>query len=294
MEKKQTTHHFLMVRPATFGVDDEVIQSTILSEFDAVVDVLRKHGAHVIVAEDTKNPEKPKAIFPAHWMSTHGNDHVILYPLLDKVRRLERRKEVLALLEKSFVVKQYHHFEQYEANNRFLEGTGSIVFDRANKVAYGCTSKQTDATLLAKLCEEIAYQPASFRATDKEGQEIYHTDMMMMVADDFALVCMEAVQDGADELLLKQFLRTTKKHIIPISRDQMYAFAGNMLQISTVDGDNYTIMSETAKKSLSTAQLDEIQKYNPVLAMSIPSIEKYLGGGIRSMLVEIFLTEKNI
>jgi len=292
MENKQNTHHFLMVRPATFEVDSDSIQSSILLEFDTVIDVLRKHGVSVLAVDDTKNPNKPKAIFASHWLSTHANGHVILYPLLEKERRLERSKEILSQLEKEFVVKQYHHLEQYEANNRFLEGTGSIVFDRANKVAYGCTSAQTDATLLDKLCKEIEYQPASFRATDKNEQAVYHTNMMMMVADEFAVVCMEAVQDGADELLLKQLLRTTKKHIINISRDQMYSFAGNMLEISTKDGSKFTLMSDTAKNALSKRQLEQIQSFNPIFTCSIPNIEKFLGGGIRSMLVELFLKRR--
>jgi len=292
MENKQITHNFLMVRPASFEIADEAIQSNILQEFDAAIDVLRKHGVNVLVVEDTKSPSKPNAIFASHWISTHSDGHVITYPLADQERRTERRKDLLSLLEKEFVVKQYHHLEQYEANNRFLEGTGSIVFDRVHKVAYGCTSDQTDATLLMKLCDVLAYQPASFRATDKRERAIYHTNMMMTVSDKFAVVCMEAVQDGADELLLKQFLRTTMKSIINISRDQMYAFAGNMLQISSLDGNKYLLMSENAKKSLSSTQIDQIQSHNPILALSIPSIEKYMGGGIRSMLVEIFLTKK--
>ncbi len=292
MENNQNTPNFLMVRPASFGVGDSATQISILKEFDVVVDVLRKHGLNVLVVDDTQSSPKTKAIFASHWISTHANGHVILYPLLDKERRLERRKEILSQLEKEFVVKQYHHLEQYEANNRFLEGTGSIVFDRTNNVAYGCTSPQTDATLLAKLCEEIEYQPASFRATDMDEQAIYHTDMMMMVADAFAVVCMEAVQDGADELLLKQFLRTTNKQIINISREQMYAFAGNMLEVSAKDGRKFTLMSDTAKNSLSVRQLEQIQSFNPIMACAIPNIEKHLGGGIRSMLVELFLKRR--
>jgi len=292
MENKQHTKNILMVRPGSIGVDDDSIQSSILSEFDAVVDVLRKHGINVFIVQDAKTPHESKAIFASHWMSTHTNGHVILYPLMDTSRRVERSKEILSQLEKEFVVKQYHHFEQYEANNRFLEGTGSVVFDRVHKVAYACSSSRTDATLLDKLCKEIEYQPASFRATDNDGQAIYHTAVMMMVGDDFAVVCMEAVQDGADELLLKQFLRTTKKTIINISREQMYAFAGNMMLVCANDGSKYSVMSERAKKSLSAIQIEQIQSFYPILTLSMSNIEEHVGGSVRSLLTEIFLEKK--
>ncbi|HHB78015.1 MAG TPA: amidinotransferase [Saprospiraceae bacterium] len=305
----QLTSHFLMVRPAAFGPKEETmvsnsfpnikkelnteeIRQKAIQEFDNMVDILRKHGIHVLVVQDTPTPIKPDAVFPAHWISTHPNGHVILYPMLVQSRRLERRKDILVQIEKEFVVKQYHHFEQYEANGRVLEGAGSIVFDRANKVAFACSGPRTDATLLVKLCKEIEYQPASFRATDHEGGEIYHTDVMMMVADTFAVVCMESVADGADKLLLKQFLRTTQKSVIDISFEQMYAFAGNMIQVQNDAGVKYTILSASAKAALTTGQLEKIQSFNPILSIPIPTIEQYGGGSVRSMMVEIFLKPK--
>lgn len=299
MENNPTTNHVMMVRPAAFAVDyipqgvsAGEIQAKALQEFDDMVDILRKHDINVLVVEDHLKPPKSDAIFPASWITTHPNGHVILYPMRLASRRLERRKEILAKIEQHYVVKQYHHFEQYEANNRVLEGAGSVVFDRVHKVAYACSSERTDATLLAKLCKEIEYQPASFRASDENNEEIHHTSLMMSVADSFVVVCMESVQDGADQLLLKQFLRSTQKVVVEISMNHMYAFAGNMLQVESSGGDRYTVLSASAKNALTAAQLEKIQSYNPVIVIPIPTIEQYGGGSVGSMMVEIFLEPK--
>lgn len=305
METQSIPDKILMIRPAAFGFNTETadtnkfqqptaqapaqaIADLAIQEFDNMVDILRKHDVDVLVLEDSPQPVKPDAVFP-DWLSFHANGHVILYPLAAPSRRICRNKDILTQVEAQFEVKQYHHFEQYEANKRFLEGTGSIVFDREHKVAYACSSPRTDATLLAKLCKEIEYQPVSFRAVDEQEQEIYHTNMMMMVGDTYAVVCMDSVLDGADRLLLTQILRTTKKDIIEISLAQVAAFAGNMLQVRSKSGEKYVIMSESAKKVLNPRQLERLESHNPILSIPIPTIQMYGGGSVRSMMAEIYL-----
>lgn len=309
MENKQTTSNILMVRPASFGFNPETAETNVfqqtpktkkateisqkaIQEFDNMVDTLRKHHINVLVAEDSPKPMKPDAVFPNNWISMHHNGQIVLYPMLSQNRRVERRKEILELIEKNFTVTEYLHYEQNEANNRILEGTGSIVFDHPNKVAYACTSQRTDATLLVKLCKEIGYQPASFRATDSNNFEIYHTNIMMSIGESFVVVCMDAVEDGADKLLLTQFLRTTGKDIITISREQMNHFAGNILQVATTDDKQYILLSETARKALDDRQLTQLQSHAPILSFSIPTIEEIGDGSVRCMLAEIFLPKK--
>ena len=303
------TSNIMMVRPAAFGFNAETavsnafqqkpsqeseieIKEAAIVELDNMVNILRKQGIKVWVMEDTSSPVKPDAIFPNNWVSFHQDGHVITYPMLVPTRRAERSQEILTQIEQDFVVKKYSHYEQFEAAGRILEGTGSIIFDRTNKVAYACTSERTDATLLVKLCEEIGYQPVSFRAIDQNGQEIYHTNVMMMIADEFAVVCMESVQDGADKLLLTQFLRTTKKVIIDISLAQMNQFAGNMLQVKSTAGQRFTVMSASAKKALTHTQIVKIESFNPIISIDIPTIEKYGGGSVRCMMAEIFLPKR--
>lgn len=298
-----------MVRPAHFGYNaetatnnafqsedpdltDEQVQAKAIQEFDEFVSRLRTAGINVHVAEDTPAPVKPDAIFPNNWVTFHSDGTVATYPMHAPTRRQERREDIIKGLANQFQVSERIHFESGEAENRFLEGTGSLILDRPNQVAYACLSPRTEAGLLDEFCIKMGYEKAEFTAVDRNGKAIYHTNVMMAVGVDFVVICMEAVPDPKEKQALRHKFAATGKAVIEITLDQMMAFAGNMLQVAGTGGMPYLVMSEQAFKSLKADQVQAIEQRTEILHSPLYTIERHGGGSARCMMAEIFLPKK--
>lgn len=296
-----------MVRPARFAFNEETAASNAFQsrdnnltseemrlkavrEFDEFVQKLRDAGVDVIVAEDSASPAKPDAVFPNNWVTFHQEGIIVTYPMFAPTRRQERREEVIEeILNRGFHAERRMRLEGDEAKQRFLEGTGSIIFDHQNRLAYACLSPRTDAGLLEELCQKIGYQKVVFHATDAKGQDIYHTNVMMALGETFVVICLDSVRDAAERRILEEKFRVTNKEIVNISLDQMNAFAGNMLQVRNAAGDTILVMSEQAFRSLTPAQIKTLEGHTRLLYSPIATIETYGGGSARCMMAEVFL-----
>ncbi len=313
---QQTTDTILMIRPQRFGfneqtaannfyqkkldgVSDNEAQIRAKKEFDAFVEKLRDSGIQVIAIEDTPEPHTPDAVFPNNWISFHEKGHVVWYPMYSEIRRAERRGDILAILknEFGFKVKQIHDLSMYESQQVFLEGTGSMVLDRVNKLAYAAISDRTHTTALNSFCKKVGYKAVSFNAFQTvEGKRlpIYHTNVMMCVADSFAVICMDAIDSKAEQRKLQEQLSATGKEIIEISEEQCNQFAGNMLQVKNTSGQQFLVMSSTAYKSLSEEQILAIEKHCGIIHSSLETIETLGGGSARCMMAEVFLPKQSV
>ncbi|WP_316803103.1 citrulline utilization hydrolase CtlX [Pedobacter nototheniae] len=302
----QTTNHILMIRPVDFKFNEQTagnnkfqeagiqehVQAEALKEFDGFVDLLRKNGVDVTIVDDTLTPEKPDSIFPNNWVSFHEDGSVYLYPMFSENRRLERRKDILEQLKIKFEVNHVSDLSFYEQQHLFLEGTGSMVLDRANKIAYACLSVRTDEEVLNNFCHLTGYQAVAFQAIDAERFPIYHTNVMMCVADQFAVICMESIPDPIEKEKVALSLIDSGKKIIEISLDQMNHFAGNMLQVKNANEENLLVMSEQAYLSLKPEQIAALEQFNKIIYAPLYTIEKNGGGSARCMLAEVHLPEK--
>ena len=276
----------------------ETIQQKALAEFQGMVSKLREHGVNVIVLKDTPEPHTPDSIFPNNWISFHENKMVALYPMFAKNRRDERREEdVLELLgEKGFDVEEIMDYTSAEEDDIFLEGTGSIILDRVNRIAYAAISPRTDEGLFLEFCEDFEYTPIIFEANQTvngERMPIYHTNVMMCVADQYAVICLDTIDNKSEKKAVVESLKATGKEIIAISEEQMHQFAGNMLQVGGMDEAKYLVMSQTAYNSLTPEQIQTIEQYNPIIAVDIHTIETLGGGSARCMMAEVFLPKEN-
>lgn len=290
-----------MIRPKHFGFNsqtassnafqsDSAVDATLaLEEFDKMVDVLTAHEVNVEVIDDSDTPVKPDAIFPNNWLSTHESGEIILYPMMAENRRFERRDDIVKKLKEKYNVTAVSDFSKYEVDRQFLEGTGSIVFDHPNKLAYACRSPRTDEKLFREFCLKVKYKPVVFDAVDAEGKPIYHTNVMMSIGEDFAVVCLDSIRNDEDQELVLGHLSDTNHKVISISYDQMKAFAGNIIEVKTANEENVVLMSTTAFNSLLPGQLNAITQFADVLPISIPTIEKTGGGGVRCMVAGIHL-----
>jgi hypothetical protein len=298
----QTTSHVLMIRPVHFGyntqtavnnafqsVEDLDAQDKALNEFDSFVTLLRQHSIDVTVVDDTPAPHTPDSIFPNNWVSFHDDGRVVLYPMYAANRRLERKPHVLEALRARFRLTTPIDLSEYEQQNRFLEGTGSMVLDRTHKIAYACLSQRTDAAVLEDFCRQLGYTPHTFNATDAKGYPIYHTNVMMCIADTYAVICLDSIADDTERQQTIKHLESTNKEIITITLDQMNHFAGNMLQISNAGGERFLVMSSQAYHSLTQAQIAQIEQRNPIIHASLDTIERNGGGSARCMIAEVFL-----
>lgn len=274
--------------------DDSTAQEKALKEFRGMVAKLREHGVNVIVLQDTLDPHTPDSIFPNNWISFHENKMIALYPMFAKNRRVERREDdVLALLEeKGFVAEEIMDYSSAEEDNVFLEGTGSIILDRVNKIAYACVSPRTDEELFYEFCEDFEYEPVLFEANhtvDNERKQIYHTNVMMCVGDEYAVIALSTIDDKTEKEFVINKLTSSGKEIIDITEEQMHQFAGNMLQVGGIGNSKYLVMSENAYNSLTQEQIDQIEKFNPIIKVDINTIETLGGGSARCMMAEVFL-----
>jgi hypothetical protein len=304
MKFSQAPSSVLMVRPSFFGFNPQTavtnafqmeqtesvqeVSKKAVDEFNRMVDTLMAHDIDVIVVDDPTDPPKPDAIFPNNWISFHEDGTVILYPMLAENRRLERTIPVIDILKPKFQVKQVIDLSKYEKENQFLEGTGSVVFDYPNRIAYSCRSARTNETVLHELCKNLNFRPILFNAVDETGQSIYHTNVLMCVGSRFAVVCLDAIKKDEDQEILLQSFSATHHQVIAISYEQLHLFAGNMIEVLTKSGEPVVLISEKAFLSLLPGQLNAITKYAELIPLSIHTIEQYGGGSVRCMVAGIF------
>jgi hypothetical protein len=297
-----------MVRPAAFGFNEETaannyfqsnpdiskeeIQQNALIEFDNMVQTLRSHDINVFVIDDTAEPAKPDAIFPNNWFSTSPKGIVSVFPMYAPNRRIEKRDEILEQIAAAYVIRDVQDWTEYEAEGRFLEGTGSMIIDYENKMIYACVSERTSLSVLEKYAATNSFQAIVFLATDKNGMPIYHTNVMMTLGEDFCVLCEEAIEEEWELIAVRQLLESTNHAIIAITRDQMHSFAGNMLQVKNNKGDKFLIMSQTAFNSLCKEQKQMLEAYAALLPVAVPTIEEVEGGSVRCMMAEVFLERK--
>ncbi len=272
---------------------EELIKQQALTEFDQFAETLFSKGVNIRVFEDTEMPPKPDAVFPNNWVSFHSDGTVILYPMCAVNRRSERRMDIIETLGQEFCIEKIIDLSHFENEGRFLEGTGSIVFDHKGKTAFACISPRTDAKLFSEISQTLGYLPISFRATDENRKEIYHTNVMMCIGPGFAVVCLESIKDANERTEVVETLKKRGLEIVDISFEQMNRFAGNMLAVSGENGKIFLVLSTNALGSFSSEQKTTLEKYCELLPVSIPTIETHGGGGARCMMAEIFLPELN-
>lgn len=299
----QTTSHILMIRPVLFGYNAETavnnafqVQNTdrdtqqkALKEFDDFVALLRSHGVDVLVIQDTPAPHTPDSIFPNNWISFHEDGTLLLYPMYAANRRAERKDHVMSGIARHFTIRQTIDLSSYEKDNLFLEGTGSMVLDRDNKIAYACLSPRTDEKVLGAFCKRMNYTAVVFDATDDKGQAIYHTNVMMCVADQYVVICLDSIRDAAQRDQVIATIERSGKKIIPVTLQQMNHFAGNMLQVENNAGEKLLVMSTQAYASLSDEQIRTLQNFNLIIHSPLTTIETNGGGSARCMMAEVHL-----
>jgi hypothetical protein len=297
-----------MIRPVNFGYNaetavnnafqtagaDHMAQEKAIREFDGFVEVLGKHGLDVTVVQDTPEPHTPDSIFPNNWISFHGDGTVCLYPMFARNRRRERKPEVVEAIAKKFTIKKTIDFTYYEQNDLYLEGTGSMVLDRENRLAYACFSPRTCKKPLQAFCEQMDYQAVGFHAQDSKGQSIYHTNVMMCVADQYIVICLDSISQKGERERVISTIKTSGKEIVDISLDQMNRFAGNMLQVHDQREKKLLVMSTQAFESLGSKQIKKLSNYNEIIHSDLKTIETNGGGSARCMMAEVHLPLKAV
>ena len=306
---QQTTNSILMIRPINFRMNEQTavnnyfqesvalqnveINRKAQEEFDSYVFKLKSFGVEVLVISDTETFDTPDAIFPNNWISFHTDGTVGLYPMFAENRRLERRDDILAKIEeKGFLIEQVVDYTAAEFEDFFLEGTGSLILDRVNKKAYCALSVRADEELFIEFCEDFEYTPVVFIAnqTVKEKREpIYHTNVMMCVAETFAVICLETIDNKSERKNVLKHLKEDGKQVIEITALQMHNFAGNMLQVRGADDELFLVMSAAAHESLTQSQIAKINNHCKIISSSLETIEACGGGSARCMMAEVFL-----
>ncbi|ESU20840.1 pentein-type domain-containing protein [Flavobacterium cauense R2A-7] len=310
---RQTTNTILMIRPVAFRMNeqtavnnyyqkvlDNLLPATVNAkaqeEFDTFVTKLRNVGVNVIVVDDTVNPDTPDSIFPNNWISFHENGDVALYPMFAENRRLERREDILDILEEhGFHIEQIVDYSSAEEDGLFLEGTGSLLLDRANIKAYCALSPRANEELMIEFCEDFEMNPVIFEAfqtVNGERKHIYHTNVMMCLGETFAVICADCIDDKKERKMVLDCLKSDGKEIVLITEDQVNNFAGNMLQVRGANDKRYLVMSSSAHQSLTPAQIATLEKHCEILSSSLDTIEACGGGSARCMMAEVFLPKE--
>lgn len=307
---RQTTNTIVMIRPVAFRMNEqtavnnyyqkvlndltpETVNFKAQQEFDHFVEKLKNVGVNVIVIQDTKQPDTPDSVFPNNWISFHETGDVVLYPMFAENRRLERREDVLDILEEAgFEITEVMDYTSAEEDNVFLEGTGSILLDREFNKAYCALSPRADEELFIEFCEDFDMSPVIFEAFQTvkgERKHIYHTNVMMCIAETFAVICADCIDDKQERKMVLENLKSDGKELIFITEDQVNNFAGNMLQVRGANDKRYLVMSDSAYNSLTKEQLAKIEKHTEILHASLDCIEACGGGSARCMMAEVFL-----
>ncbi|MCA8959249.1 MAG: amidinotransferase [Planctomycetes bacterium] len=294
-----------MIRPSSFGFNEETAasnafqhtevagedpQSRALAEFDRFVEQLRYEGIEVVVVDDTPTPRTPDALFPNNWVSFHSDGRVVLYPMLAPNRRLERRRDVIDRLATSFQVGAIVDLTEFERDDRALEGTGSLVLDRERRLAYAALSPRTDRDILQLFADRMAYRAVPFDTDDGSGQPVYHTNVILSVADTFAVVCSDVIASADRGRVLDSLAES--HDVIEIDRSQMFGFAGNVLALRDAAGGRRLVISTTARRALRDDQCRRLDAHASPIEVDIPTIERHGGGGVRCMLAELFLPRR--
>lgn len=300
-----------MVEPVAFSFNRETAvnnffahqtdeaQSRALQEFNGLVTTLRQRGVEVITVKDTLTPHTPDSIFPNNAISFHHDGSVRLYPMFAPNRRLEIDDETLAAVEKKgFEIKDIIDYRHFADKGRFLEGTGSMILDRDNRVAYACRAERTDEKLFIDFCKQYDFEPLLFTANQSVNGKrlpIYHTNVMMAVAETFAVICLDALDIAEEKAHVLNAFERTDKAVIAISEEQMNHFAGNMLQVRTdpIKHELILVMSQSAYNSLTAKQIEQIEAHCPIIYADVSTIEKNGGGSVRCMMAEVFLPRKD-
>ncbi|MCL6264994.1 citrulline utilization hydrolase CtlX [Flagellimonas myxillae] len=306
----QITNTILMVRPATFrsneetavnnyyqksdvGLSEAELLQNAQAEFDAFVEKLQAQGVKVVVVNAVEADDTPDAHFPNNWISFHANGTVALYPMFAENRRRERREVILDILEEQgFQIENVVDYSSAEAENLFLEGTGSILMDRVHKKAYCALSPRADEELFIEFCEDFEYTPVIFTANQTvngERMAIYHTNVMMALGENLAVICLDSIDDKKERKNVVNHLKADGKEVVAISEEQVTHFAGNMLQVKGANGQAYMVMSADAYQSLTPNQLKDIEKHGPIIHSDLHWIETCGGGSARCMMAEVFL-----
>lgn len=302
----QHTSNILLIKPVNFNFNeetavnnrfqvklaDDTVQEKALAEFALLIQTLTEKGIAVTVVNDTPEPYTPDSVFPNNWISFHEDGALVLYPMFAENRRKERKQQVIDLIRQKFSIKQTIDLTHHELEGHFLEGTGSMVLDRENRIAYACLSARTHKNILEVFCSKLGYQPVIFSAYDQAGAAIYHTNVMMCVADRFVVICLESITDTVEKAAVRERIIQSGKQLIEISYAQMNRFAGNMLQVHNQQGKRFLVMSSQAYHSLTPEQIQILEAYQPLLHSDISTIETHGGGSVRCMMAEIFLPEK--
>jgi hypothetical protein len=309
MSQQQSTTDVLMIRPAAFCANTQTAasnrfqnvdpstndaQSAAVAEFDALARVLRDARVRVHVVDDTSEPIKPDALFPNNWVSFHADGVVAIYPMLAPNRRLERRMDVLEALSTAhgFRIERVIDLSHLESQEKFLEGTGSLVLDRVHRRAYACLSSRTHPDALGEFAQLLDYDIVAFEAADASGTPIYHTNVMMSIGSAFAAVCLEAIRADQRDAVARSLTDTGHK-IVELTQAQINAFAGNILELATTDGGHIVALSQRADDALTPGQRDLLRTTTgPLVPAPIPTIERLGGGSVRCMLAEVFLPRK--
>lgn len=308
--QSQATSRILMIRPVAFAFNEQtaqtnafqdikmaaqtkdIAQEDALREFDEMVQHLRALGVDVIVYNDTPEPFTPDSIFPNNWVSFHASGTVVLYPMHAENRRLERRQDIIDDLSQRFHVAKKVDLTHFEQEGKYLEGTGSMVLDRMNRVAFACLSPRTHEDVLAEFSKRTGYRIVTFHAYDAGDMPVYHTNVVMCMGDTFAVICLQAIKDLDERLMVRQELEKLGKNIIEITLEQMASFAGNMLLISNKKGQKLLVMSTQAYNSLTPRQLDVLDDFATLLHFDLSMIEGNGGGSARCMMAEVHLPRK--
>ena len=291
-----------MIQPVSFSFNAETavnnafqseshdgnVQEKALQEFNDMVALLQDNGIDVTVMKDTATPYTPDAVFPNNWISFHHDHTICLYPMFAENRRQERKPALIEALKARLHIQKTIDLTYFEKEQLFLEGTGSMVLDRSNHIAYACISPRTSQKALAAFCKAMEYTPVVFEAYDKKGIPVYHTNVMMCMAENYAVVCLESIASDAQRAMLTDSIKNSGKAMIPVSLEQMDQFAGNMLQLKSRQGEKLLVMSSRAHASLTTNQISRLQRYNRILHSPLATIESNGGGSARCMIAEIF------
>lgn len=310
---RQITDTILMIRPVDYrkneqtavnnyfqqdlNLNSDEITRRAQNEFDGMVKKLRSVGVKVIVVNDIQENNTPDSVFPNNWFSTHNNGNLAIYPVYAENRRAERREDIFLKLEteEGFKIKNLIDYTSAEADNKFLEGTGSCILDRQNRKAYCALSARTHEELILEFCEDFEYTPVIFTAyqtVEGERKEIYHTNVMMCLAENFAVIGLDSIDDKSERKMVAESLRNDGKEIVKLTEEQLTKFAGNMLQVRGAFDKKYLVMSEEAHKSLSADQIKQIESHCEIVSSDLHTIETLGGGSARCMMAEIFLPKE--
>ncbi|MCL4397263.1 arginine deiminase-related protein [Candidatus Parvarchaeota archaeon] len=307
MEEKALTSNVMMIRPHNFGFNEQTAKTNkfqkktnssvnlqALKEFNRAVETLRMNGINVFVFDDLTEIDTPDSIFPNNWVSFHPDGTTVVYPMLALNRRNERRPDIIQNLSMlyGFSCSKVIDLTYYENKNKFLEGTGSLVLDRENNIAYACLSERTNEEVLNKFCSEMKYKPIKFHAYDETGFPIYHTNVMMALGGKFVMICLDSITDEGEKKAVVSAIKDSGKTLIELTFKQILDFAGNALELLDSIGNKKLVISKKALNSLSKEQKYEIEKYCDIISIDVSTIEECGGGSIRCMLAEIFLPQR--